>query len=922
MDMTRLAQGEQAPKPISWEAAFQYELAALGPAARPDRLHALCLSGGGVRSAAYCLGVLQALACAGRLTGFHYLSTVSGGGYIGAWLQTTIRRHGAAAAQDRLARRDPAAPGQDPPELQRLRRYTNWLTPNGGLLSLDGWTGVAMYLRNVLLNWLVFGPLFLLAALLAVAARTGFFVLQGVPEGLQRALAPIRLQPSVAVAFLFLLAGLLGLAWSTVESCKGLPSRRPRRAGVPDYWAPRAILRRIVVPSLVWAFCIPFAVAPAWGWVLQGPAWARAALPLLFAGGSIAGYLAAAVTRTAGTPSYWNNLAPWCLASLAGAGMIHAGLLIARALPDDRAGEIMVIAGPAWLLLSYAVLSAVHAGLRGAPGAPWSRHAADAFCDLDIEWMARITAMRLRIGLAWGAVAFCALTLERLLIDPASRIALLEPAWLAALAAGPALAWLAKQAFSRVDALLSGRPRLITWDLLLRAASLAFAAAVLAGSSVVVATVLTRLQGWISAEGYGNPLVWMAGAQAAFGGAMLLVLYCADNWIRTNRFSMHGVYRDRLVRAFVGPARAEASDPGPGGDPRHPDPFTGFDPGDNPPLSALVPDGGRCLFPVINVTLNLSASRRADWADRKAAPFTLTPLHCGAAHLDRRSGQYVATGRYAGSGADGISLGTAMAVSGAAVSPNWGYHSSGLTAFIMTLFNVRLGAWLPNPACPQRGSDRSAPGWRMLLGELLAQTDDDRDYVYLSDGGHFDNLGLYEMLRRRCRLIAVVDATRDPDGGRADLGAAIGKARIDMGVQVRMECAGPGADGLSMGVIRYPDGMRGVLLVLRPVLTGSEPVDVRAFHAQDSSFPNEATTEQWFTEAQFESHRALGAHQAGLALDRLQRHGARRSLLMLRAGGAETRGPIAMPLKGWDSQQERTVLERPQADWNRKSPCV
>ena len=884
--MKRLAQGEQASKPISWEAAFQHELAALGPAARPDRLHALCLSGGGVRSAAYCLGVLQALARAGRLTDFHYLSTVSGGGYIGAWLQTVIRRHGAAGAQARLAQRDLAVPGQDPPELQRLRRYTNWLTPNGGLLSLDGWTGAAIYGRNVLLNWLVFGPLFLLAALFAVAARTGFFVLQGVPEGSQRVLAPVRMQPSVGIAFLLLSAGLLGLAWGTVASCKGLPSRRPRRDGVPDYWAPRAILRRIVVPSLVWAFCVPFAVAPVWGWVLQGPAWARWALPLVFAGGSVAGYLVAAITRAAGTPSYWNNLIPWCLASLAGAAMLHAGLLIARVLPEDRAGEIMAIAGPAWLLLCHAVLSAVHAGLRGAPGTPWSRHAADAFSDLDTEWMARITAMRLRIGLAWGAVAFCALTLERLLIDPASRVAPLQPALLAALAAGPVAAWLAKQAFSQVDALLSGKPRLITWDLLLRVASLIFAAAVLAGSGVVVATVLTRLQDWMVAEGYVNPLVWMAAAQAALGFAMLLVLYCADSWIRTNRFSMHGVYRDRLVRAFVGPARAEPSDPGPGGASRHADPFTGFDPGDNPPLSALAPHGGlRCLFPVINVTLNLSASRRADWADRKAAPFTLTPLHCGAAHLDRRSGQYVATGRYAGSGSDGISLGTAMAVSGAAVSPNWGYHSSGLTAFVMTLFNVRLGAWLPNPARPQRASDRSSPGWWMLLDELLAQTDDDRDYVYLSDGGHFDNLGLYEMLRRRCRLIAVVDATRDPDGGQADLGAAIGKARIDMGVQIRMGCAGPGADGLSAGLIRYPGGARGVLLVLKPVLTGTEPADVRAYGAQDRSFPNEATAEQWFTEAQFESHRALGAHQAGLALDRLERHGARPALLALCAGG-------------------------------------
>jgi len=138
MDMTRGAQREQGSKPVNWETAFQHELAALGPAARPQKLRALCLSGGGVRSAAYCLGVIQALAAAGHLAGFHYLSTVSGGGYIGAWLQTMIQRHGVEEAQQRLARRDPAAPGQDPLELQRLRGYTNWLAPNGGLLSLDG----------------------------------------------------------------------------------------------------------------------------------------------------------------------------------------------------------------------------------------------------------------------------------------------------------------------------------------------------------------------------------------------------------------------------------------------------------------------------------------------------------------------------------------------------------------------------------------------------------------------------------------------------------------------------------------------------------------------------------------------------------------------------------------------------------------
>ncbi len=896
--MTSLSQKKQGTEPVSWEVASKRELDALGPDARKDRLHALCLSGGGVRSAAYCLGVIQALARAGQLTGFHYLSTVSGGGYIGAWLQTMIRRYGVEGTQQRLAHGDPDEPGQEAIELRRLRRHTSWLTPNGGLRSLDGWTGVAIYFRNVLLNWLVFGPLFLLGALLAVAARTTFYALQTRPMyG-----GPLTLQlpgalPASAAGFL-LAVGLGGLIWGAAGSCRGLPSRCPRGTGAPQYWAAADIGKRIVVPSLVWAFCIPPALAPFWGWVMQGPWWAQGALPLLFAVGNIAGYLLATTTRPAGTPPYWNNLTPWCMASLAGGAMLFAGTRIARAfpvawaVPEDRAGEIVAIVGPGWLLLCYGVVSAVHAGLCGATNTPWRRHEDNEDSGLDTEWMARITAARLRIGLAWGGFAFCVLTLSHVLFVDSVR-PLPRPAWIVALGAGPVVAWLGKQAFSQVGALLSGKPGLITWDLVLRAASAAFAVALLAGSCVAVQQVLDPMADLFNCVGhFGNPGCLLL-SQALLGIVLLFLLCGADSWIKTNRFSMHSVYRDRLVRAFVGPARAERSDPKPGNTPRQADPFTDFDPRDNPKLSATAPhQPGWRLLPVINATLNLCAARRPDWANRKAAPFTMTPLHCGAAHLAKGGGRYVPTAVYAGAVTDSISLGTAMAVSGAAVSPNWGYHSSALTAFIMTLFNVRLGAWLPNPVHPELAAGQAgAPGWQLLKDELFAKTDDRRAYVYLSDGGHFDNLGLYEMLRRRCRLIAVVDATRDAGGGCADLGAVISKARIDMGVEIRLAPCGTmfepstqDKNGLSVGRICYHGGAHGWLLILKPLMTGDAPADVRAYQKENRTFPNEATTEQWFTEAQFESHRALGEHQARLAIDRLRRGLSSQCLQALRTG--------------------------------------
>src|SRR5439155_24732815 len=117
-------------------------------------------------------------------------------------------------------------------------------------------------------------------------------------------------------------------------------------------------------------------------------------------------------------------------------------------------------------------------------------------------------------------------------------------------------------------------------------------------------------------------------------------------------------------------------------------------------------------------------------------------------------------------GAHSLSLGTAMAISGAAASPNMGYHSSPSVTFLMTMFNVRLGWWLGNPG-PEGAltftHDGPAVAIRPLVEETFGLTTDNKKYIHLSDGGHFENLGLYEMVRRRCRFILISDAGRDPD---------------------------------------------------------------------------------------------------------------------------------------------------------------
>jgi hypothetical protein len=372
---------------------------------------------------------------------------------------------------------------------------------------------------------------------------------------------------------------------------------------------------------------------------------------------------------------------------------------------------------------------------------------------------------------------------------------------------------------------------------------------------------------------------------------VLLVGLLQTRRLNVNRFSLHALYRNRLARAFLGTARRAGA--------RKPDPFTGFDAGDNVPLAGLGPFLGeaRRLFPVVNMALNLTGDARTQWQERKAASFTATPLRCGspAYEQDGTKGRYTRTNCYAGSempvGAPppgthgGLTLATAMTISGAAVSPNWGYHSSPATAFLMTLFNVRLGAWLPNPGTVTDPAelDLAMPRHAALamLGDLIGQSTATSRAVYLSDGGHFDNLGLYEMLRRRCRTIVVVDAGQDEKCLFEDLGNAIRKAQIDLpGVSIDMgelrlrargDTTGPAPLGFALGRITYrleeaggvARSWTGRLLYVKPSWLGVLPADVRAYGLRSPAFPHESTADQWFSESQFESYRALGQWQMG-----------------------------------------------------------
>src|SRR5262249_26015130 len=147
-----------------------------------------------------------------------------------------------------------------------------------------------------------------------------------------------------------------------------------------------------------------------------------------------------------------------------------------------------------------------------------------------------------------------------------------------------------------------------------------------------------------------------------------------------------------------------------------------------------------------------------------------------------------------------------------------------------------LGAWLGNP---RNELSWQYPGPRLgfahLFKELFGLTDEEGRYVYLSDGGHFENLGVYELVRRRCRYIVVCDSGQDAAHAFEDLGNMIRKVRIDFGIRIEIDLEPLHLDPASghcrwhcaIGRIRYDDVDRiatpGTLVYVKSCLTGDEP---------------------------------------------------------------------------------------------------
>ena len=248
-----------------------------------------------------------------------------------------------------------------------------------------------------------------------------------------------------------------------------------------------------------------------------------------------------------------------------------------------------------------------------------------------------------------------------------------------------------------------------------------------------------------------------------------------------------------------------------------------------------------------------------------------------------------------------VNLGTAMAISGAAAAPNAGKNTSRPLRFILSLLNVRLNYWLPNPAWACKIGKKKVirnPMTRVgpiyLLKEMFGRLKADSWNVNLSDGGHLENLGVYELLRRECRLILVGDGERDLALRFEGLTELIRMAQIDLGIKIEMEGLDEirsGAQQHAVGTIHYSCGRIGKMIYFKSCLMGDDALvatmgenaylsspnreDNRRFDdnpylshykMRSPDFPHESTADQFFDEQQFECYRALGYKVATQAL--------------------------------------------------------
>ena len=815
----------------------------------------LALSGGGIRSATFSLGLLQALAKSKRdaLAKIDVLSTVSGGGYVGCFLRSLFVPNalrgiegGAAGAsvaakadQYRLARRalagdasvrEIAWPPDVPGPRRKMRNPIWWLREHSRYLAPSGPTDFGFAIAYIARNWIAMVYVVVLACTALgtalVSAEAAMLAVLGA-AGLGAA-GPVPLSPVYVVAIVPVVASAaLSVAyWATqaMSTNEANVAKQRRSLGRATGWITLSCAAAIALVLAVVRFA-PRAVGTT------DPTWSLGHMFL----GVIASGIFACLVGVA-------------ISLLLGSRLQNRGALLTTEMRRLLTGALAT--SNRWLVIVLAIATIDSLG---------------AALDLFLR--------SARTGT--GGVPLALLPVFAFLIKKL-------PDWFGSGSKdGSGIGGLL-QRFATAVAMVAG---------VLLYASLAIAALALVHHAM-----------WTGAAWTGVPRWWRMGLLAGIVWVLAVVLGKSTGFI--NLSSLHSLYAARLTRAYLGASNVERLERAVAGAHREA-PIT-----ENHERDYIQPRVyGETDLPapihVVNVTLNqtIDPGSQIVARDRKGDIMSLEP---GGVRVGR--GLVGWDSLKTRSRAENISLGQWVAISGAAASAGMGRMSSLGFALAFTFANVRLGYWWWSPnLCPDMPAVKGPRGWVArhfgtfvyLMNEMTCRYSRGYYRKYLTDGGHYENSGAFVLIRRRVPLILVTDNGADPGYAFADLESLVRQVRIDLGGETtilgggdlasqlaqlgatdasifvdpqahrdwraRMTDAGARAHVLVLRVTIGTDTLH--LLWLKPRLLPDVPIDVAGYAVAMPSFPQQPTGDQFFDEAQWESYRRLGEFSMMQLLD-------------------------------------------------------
>lgn len=259
-------------------------------------------------------------------------------------------------------------------------------------------------------------------------------------------------------------------------------------------------------------------------------------------------------------------------------------------------------------------------------------------------------------------------------------------------------------------------------------------------------------------------------------------------------------------------------------------------------------------------------------------------------------------------------LPTAMALSGAAIAPSMGRMTRSPYRMLMALANLRLGVWIPNPRRLEKFEKsllQPKPGPQYFVREMFGRNHLDAPFIYVTDGGHYDNLGLVELLRRKCKTIWCIDASGDQEDTFDTFGEALMTADSELNVKIdvdptTMAPTTPRSANspwyvpipYSKGKITYPDGGEGTIVIVKAGVPKDAPWSVRAYASDHPKFPCDPTLDQLYDSDRFDAYRELGRFSVEQAIKvcGVDQQNDPRSTASGQVGGVNHRPNSAIPL--------------------------